>query len=66
MRIYQIFPVAKWRECAFCNWEVARLFVIAESEGEARAFLAEFGSGACAECIVDAIRQHYKLQPSGR
>jgi len=61
----RIFQVAKWRKCAACNWEAARLFFIAASRQDARDLLEEFNSGLCAECIVDIIQEHFNLQEKG-
>lgn len=43
--------------CCGCGWRVSNLYLIADSEEEAKKLHEDEGMGLCAECICELIRE---------
>jgi len=51
----RIFKVAENKKCGFCNWRVENLYLIAETEEEAKELYNVIGSGLCADCLIEHV-----------
>lgn len=51
----KIFVVGYDDYCGYCNWVVSKLYLLAESEEEAKEIYEKNQRGLCGDCIVELI-----------
>jgi len=61
-----IFAVGEDEKCGDCNWVVSTVYLMAQTEEEAREQHKENDRGLCGECLVDLmIERGYELREGG-
>ena len=51
-------------KCRGCNWEVSRLYVLAENKDEALQMIKNGEAGLCGDCMSDMIvEEGYEILP---
>lgn len=53
----KIFRVGQDEKCGGCNWRVSNVYLIADSEEQARELYKENNRGLCADCMVELIME---------
>jgi len=56
MKVFAI-PFEKEVKCGGCNWTVFKLYVLAETEREAREIVKKGEGGLCADCMLEVLSE---------
>jgi len=49
------FLVAKNKKCGYCLWKAENLYLLAESEEDAKIKFEQLGAGLCSDCIIEIL-----------